>query len=404
MRHDTGLDRCYDERLDWRWKAIPPSADGLTVREWLDTTPHRDDLATPAVTLETTALEHNITAMAQWCADAGLAHMPHGKTTMAPQLWHRQLAAGAVGITLAIGPQLRVARAFAVPKVLLANELVNPVILRWASDWIAEGGDVTCFVDSVAGVQAMSSALKTAPAPLSVCVELGAPGGRCGARDLAEAREVAQAVRDSPQLKLVGVGGYEGSLAHDDRPESIARVDGFLADLVTLFESLTWETDQPVITAGGSEYFDQVADRLAPLAATGALAVLRAGSYISHDDGLYAAMTPAARARSGPKLLPALRAQASVLSIPEPNLALLDLGRRDVSFDSGLPVLLDVPGASVVNLNDQHAHVRGDVTGMAVGDIVRLGVSHPCTTFDKWTMIPVVDDSGTIVDVIRTYF
>ncbi|MFD0558711.1 D-serine deaminase-like pyridoxal phosphate-dependent protein [Stackebrandtia endophytica] len=404
MRHDTGLERCYEVRLDWRWKSIPPSADGLTVRQWLNTQPHRDDLATPAMTMDAAALQHNITAMADWCAAAGLAHMPHGKTTMAPQLWHRQLDAGAVGITLATGPQLRVARAFAVPKVLLANELTNPVMLRWVADWITDGGDVTCFVDSLAGVHAMSAALSSASAPLSVCVELGAPGARGGARDLTEAREIAEAIRDSPQLRLVGVGGYEGSLAHDDRPESIARVDAFLADLVTLFESLTWETDQPVITAGGSEYFDQVADRLAPVAASGALAVLRAGSYISHDDGLYAAMTPAARDRSGPQLLPALRARASVLSKPEPEFALLDVGRRDLSFDSGLPVLLDAPGATVVDLNDQHAHVRGDVAHLAVGDIVRLGVSHPCTTFDKWTMIPVLNDTGTIVDAIRTYF
>jgi len=35
---------------------------------------------------------------------------------------------------------------------------------------------------------------------------------------------------------------------------------------------------------------------------------------------------------------------------------------------------------------------------------VCLGISHPCTAFDKWQLIPVVDEEYRIVDVVRTFF
>ena len=110
-----------------------------------------------------------------------------------------------------------------------------------------------------------------------------------------------------------------------------------------------------------------------------------------------------------------------MLSRPEPGLVVLDAGKRDLPFDLDLPVPLAavrrgrVPGgtaeavplgkATVTRLNDQHAYVDVEpASELAVGDVVRLGLSHPCTAFDKWRAIPVVDDAGIVVDVLRTYF
>lgn len=403
MRNDTAATRCYRDRLDWQLKAVPPSAYGQTVEEWLESKPRVEQLDTPVAVLQEEALEHNITAMADWCREVGMQHMPHGKTTMAPQLWQRQLDAGAVGITVANAPQLRVARAFDVPKVLLANELVTPSVLSWVSEWNAAGGDVTCFVDSVAGVERMVHALGDA-SPMDVCIEIGAYAARGGVRRIQDAEQIAQAVTAAASLRLVGVGGYEGSIAHDDRPESLERVDTFLAELAQVAARLDFEVDSPMVTAGGSEYFDQVENHLAPLARDGARVVLRAGSYVTHDDGMYAKMTPAARDRGGPEFVSALHLRGTVLSMPEPGLALVDIGRRDVSFDSGMPVAVDLPDVNVADLNDQHAHLRGAVENLSIGDIVRLGISHPCTTFDKWTLIPVVDAEGIVTDAVRTYF
>ncbi|GLZ79492.1 alanine racemase [Actinorhabdospora filicis] len=384
-----------DIRLDWRWKAVPPSAHGLTLDEWLATRPRLDDLGTPLLTLDADALAHNITAMAAWCAERGVLHAPHGKTTMAPAIWDRQLRAGAHALSLATVPQLRVARAFGVPRVLLANELADAASARW----IAEGDtEVWCLVDSADGV----AVLDAAGAPLRVLVELSAPGGRAGARSVEDAREVAAAVTASRNLSLAGVSGWDGGVAHDASAADLAKVDDLLNGLRTLHESLDYGVDRPIVTAGGSVYFDQVADHLAGLA--GADVLVRSGSYVTHDDGTYAELSPGLRGHSGPALRPALRAYGRVISRPEPDLAIVDAGRRDVPFDNGLPIPLDLPGARVTQLNDQHIFLAGELDGVRVGDRVRFGISHPCTAFDKWDLIPVLDAEGVVVDAIRTYF
>ena len=72
--------------------------------------------------------------------------------------------------------------------------------------------------------------------------------------------------------------------------------------------------------------------------------IIRSGCYLTHDDGLYARTSPLAGDRG---LLPALQVWAQVVSRPEPDLALLTMGRRDVSFDQDIPVPSDLPDSAV---------------------------------------------------------
>ncbi len=80
------------------------------------------------------------------------------------------------------------------------------------------------------------------------------------------------------------------------------------------------------------------------------------------------------------------------------------MGRRDVSFDQDLPVPYGLTTAQVLKLNDQHAYLRLGDDQVGVGDWLEFGISHPCTVFDKWAMIPVLDGDGRVVDLIRTFF
>ncbi|GAB2694681.1 amino acid deaminase [Kitasatospora kifunensis] len=411
-----------EERLDWRFKAVPAQAWGLTVREYLATGPTLDQLATPLLTLDAGALAHNLRTMADWCAHAEVELAPHGKTTMAPALWQAQLEAGAFGITVANLPQLRVARAFRVSRVMLANTLLDPAGLAWLADELAAdpGFSVSSWVDSVAAVRQMDQALRAAGAthPLEVLVELGGPGGRTGARDQATALAVARAVDQAPTLRLIGVAGYEGALAHDSTPAGLATVEAYLAAMVELHDALRAEghftgVERVLVSAGGSAYFDQVTQALAPLAAThrDTTVVLRSGAYLAHDDGFYRAISPLVRGAGGRPLRSALHGWARVVSQPEPNLSLLDGGKRDFPYDLGLPEpQLARPGrvltGTVTALNDQHAFLRD--SDAEIGEVVRLGLSHPCTAFDKWTLIPVLDDASAehprVVDLVRTFF
>jgi D-serine deaminase-like pyridoxal phosphate-dependent protein len=171
--------------------------------------------------------------------------------------------------------------------------------------------------------------------------------------------------------------------------------------------------DELILSAGGSAFFDIVVRELASgwPAQAAPVVVLRSGVYIAFDHGLYAGMVPA----PSPVLEPALELWAHVLSRPEPGLALACAGRRDVAFDAGLPVPLRIRGRDgslrpatemrAVRLDDQHCYLQlADGTELEPGEAVCFGVSHPCTTFDKWRVIPVVDDDYRVVDAVHTFF
>ncbi|NIH81097.1 amino acid deaminase [Amycolatopsis viridis] len=415
------------ERLDWRFKSLPAQLWGHTLADAAALRPglFTDGFVGPVVVLEADALEHNLRTMAQWCARAGVELAPHGKTTMAPQLFARQAEHGAWGITAANAGQLRVYRAFGVSRILLANELVDPAALRWLGAELDAHPDFefSCWVDSVRSVELMTEALRGAGRPVDVLVELGADGGRTGARDLDTALAIAAAAHASPALRLAGTGGYEGALAHDPSPASRQVVDTYLRRLRELTvaigrRGLFADVDQVIVTAGGSAYFDQVAATLTgDWAGLHVVPVLRSGAYLTHDDGFYRGISPLGehpRIAGTPRFRSALRAWAQVTSRPADDLALLTLGKRDASFDEGLPVPqwhrrpgqepVELTGHTVTALNDQHAFVAlPPGSPVRVGDWIGLGLSHPCTVFDKWPLLPVVD-GDTVVDFVRTYF
>ncbi|SNS51846.1 alanine racemase [Actinacidiphila glaucinigra] len=416
MDQVTGIDELHRERVDHRFKGLPPDADGLTVGELAAQrrTVFDGGFTTPLLTLSEPALQHNLAQLADWAGRHGLAFAPHGKTSMAPQLFARQLAHGAWGITAATPHQVRVYRAFGVRRVFLANELVDAAALRWLSREVAgdpEFGFV-CYVDSVRGVELMDAALT---AVVDVVVELGAEGGRTGVRGSAEAARVADAVAAARHLRLVGVAGYEAA-APDPR--------GWLGELVSLARDFDAagrfaEAGEIVVSAGGSEWFDAVADAFGTLGELSlpVLRLLRSGAYVTHDDVHYRDLTPFHdRIPAEGSLEPAFRLWAQVLSRPEPGLALLNAGKRDAPYDLDLPVpqvvrradgsAVPAAGLTVTKLADQHAFVdvapgAGD---LAVGDWVGLGVSHPCTAFDKWQLVPVVGEGGVVTDFVRTFF
>ena len=379
-------------------------------------------LSTPRVLVREEALRHNISAMAAYCAAHDVSLYPHGKTTMAPQILAAQLDAGAGGITAASVSQVRVFRRFGIRNVLLANELVDEASISWvASELTAAAGQFSflCYVDSVAGAGRLDAILAARgfTQRLRVLVELGHEDGRTGCRTSAGALAVAAAVARAPRLELAGVAGYEGSLMAPTPGETARKARAYCGELGQLAQSLAASgqfPQPPVVTAGGSAYFDVVVEVLGGHG--GWNLILRSGCYVTHDHGLYSRIAPSARGTPGvPVLRPALEAWAPVLSRPEPGTAVLGIGRRDVSFDAGDPVVLrgraaggtalDPGGSLVRRLFDQHTVLSVPAgSRLAPGDELCLGISHPCTTFDKWRWIPVLDAEDRITDVIRTFF
>ncbi len=438
---------------------------------------HAAGFTYPLLTLRESALANNIEAMAAYCDRAGVALAPHGKTAMSPELAARQLVHGAWGITVATIGQLRTYRAFGFPRLLLANELVDEAGIAWlAAELAADPGfEAYCYVDSTEGVAILDGVLSHLPGRvpgrlpagrrLGVLVEIGHAGGRTGCRTDAQALDVAKAAAATGTLRVAGVAGYEAGYEPGNEPGNeqgigagsqaaalgliaafCRRLRGLAGTLATASNSGASSGassgsgsgassgassgsgfgDEFIVTAGGSAYFDVVTRELTAGGTAGMTVILRSGAYVTHDHGYYGTISPAHRDSRGswdswgswdgadaPVLRPALELWAQVLSRPEPGLALLGAGRRDVGFDKGLPVPLRVVRqgvptgitGEVTELNDQHAYLRLDSeTALAPGDLVCLGISHPCTTLDKWRVIPVVDDDGHVIDAVHAFF
>jgi D-serine dehydratase len=385
------------------------------------------DVPYPVAVMFESAIEHNSATMRAYCERHGVSLAPHGKTTMAPALFHRQLRDGAWAITAATTWQARTMRDVGVERVLIANEVVVPGEIEWLAGAMAEGFEVYCYVDSVTGVDIIHDTLERAGAvaPLPVLVELGIDGGRTGARTVADGMAVAAAAHRSPHLAVTGVGGFDGILgAVGDRTAGEV-VDEFLDRIVALAEGIDAEgwfepTPEVILTAGGSAYFDHVVDRFrrARIDAPHRV-VIRSGCYISHDDGALHTASPMGeqpRTDHDEHLQPAIEVWGVVLSRPEPTRAVVGIGKRDASTDGLLPLVKKVrrrgstenepaPPRRVVQVHDQHSYLDLDPSDpLAVGDLVGFGISHPCTTFDKWRAIPIVDDHYDVIEVADTLF
>ena len=408
-------------RIDETTKGFPPLDHPVPILEVEAQGWTIDDLAPPFCALRRSAVDHNLGLMAAYCVQRGIRLAPHGKVSMAPQLWERQLSAGAWGMTAAGAGQARVMRAAGISRVLIANELVDPASIRWAAADLADGHEALCQVDSTVGVAALEDGLREAGVsrPLPVLVELGHQRGRTGCRDLDSAMEVAANVERSELLRLAGVTGYEGTLADDRRPESLANVRDFLGDLHGVGEALfeRFPIDgEPIVSAGGSMFFDLAAEVLSAGWAGDVEVLVRPGCYLTHDSGHYAASSPFGTALPEARFRSAIEVWGIVLSRPERDLAIIGLGRRDVPFDQGNPrplrvrrgleEVMTVDGfADVTGLNDQHAFCRvsGDLS-LEVGDLVMFGISHPCSAFDRWRVIAELDDDDRVVGAIATFF
>lgn len=427
----AALDRLL---LDHRTKGIPGGTAAFPLREIAAKSWNvlREEMTLPVALLKDAALAHNGAWMRRFLDASGAAIAPHGKTTMSPQLFARQLADGAWAMTLATIQQVQVARDFGVNRIVLANQLVGRQAIRYV---VAElrcdpGFDFYCLVDSVANVAALAAASREAglDRPIQLLLEGGYPGGRTGCRDLAAALDVARAVKEAgPVLALRGVEGFEGLFHGATAAETAGQVARFLDFLVAIAVAASREDllapGRLILSAGGSAFYDLVAKRFREAGIDREIMVLtRSGCYLTHDSVLYREAFADLVARSpelgtlGPGLQPALEVWAYVQSRPETGKVLLTMGKRDVSYDElPVPLCWCRPGDAhpqaigdghvVIGLNDQHCHMNVPAASpLRVGDMVGFGVSHPCLTFDKWPVLYVVDDDYTVIDAVRTFF
>ncbi|MDQ0138095.1 D-serine dehydratase [Neorhizobium galegae] len=417
-------------------KGVPPDVQNLAVDEvagqgWNILA---EDIPLPVAVLKESGIRHNSEWMKSFLARSGTLLAPHGKTTMSPALFDLQLSDGAWAITLSTPHQVQVARQFGYSRIFLANQLVGAKAIDYVISELERDPEFEFIflVDDVDNVEAIASVASRSSLgrPLQVLVEIGYPGGRTGCRSTEAAVELARVVKKHRRhLSLRGIEGFEGLLKGGDDTATLNLVNEFLDKMVSLARACDEEdlfgTDQVILSAGGSSFYDVVVEKLrAAIMSRPSMVLVRSGCYITHDSILYAKAVKALRSRNpeladhNGGLTPSLEVWAYVQSRPEPEKLIAALGKRDISYDDQpIPLFWFRPGSGmtvpeplhsshiVTRLNDQHCHVTvPQESPLKVGDMVGFGISHPCLTFDKWRLMHVVDDQYRVQSSLRTYF
>ncbi|ANO50478.1 hypothetical protein BA177_03965 [Woeseia oceani] len=424
------LQEIHATTIDGATKGFPGTAQPLRLDELgaMNWNVLAHDLPFPVAVLKDSALRNNSDQMKKYLDATGVSLSPHGKTTMSPQLFDRQLAEGAWGLTAATTTHVNVFRKAGVQRVILANQLVGEQNVAYIASELKRDPEFEfyCLVDSIRQADQLAELLlKYAPGrPLNVLVEMGSKNGRCGVRSLEEGIELARHVSARNDVFcLAGIEVFEAIFGGDPHDAAI-KTDGLLGQAVKLAEECDeaglFGTSELLLTAGGTMYFARAARALLKASVSRkTTVVLRSGCYLTHDHGLYAKGAEFEKEQTSgdhPEFIPALEVWASVQSVPEPGLAILALGKRDISYDIQLPMVCYsaeggraravAPGNyEIVALNDQHAYMRCPAgQEPKPGDLFGLGISHPCTTFDKWQLLYIVDDDYRVVEGIRTFF
>jgi D-serine dehydratase len=414
-------------------KGMPDIEDAASAREIgsLKLNVLSQEISLPCAIIKESVLQRNENWMLEFARKAGVRLCPHGKTTLSPELFSRQMANGAWGITAATPHQTRMMRSCGIQRILYANQLVDPAHTRYIVSELNRDPDFDfyCLVDSVAGVELLAVAARGASRPLKVLLEVGQIGARTGVRTLAEAVNVAQAVTRHRELVLAGVETFEFTVSGQDtqtREQNIARLfEEFVATAHELDRQGYFLGEEIVLSSGGSAYFDLAAAAMTSVMLTRpVIPVIRSGCYLTSDNSWLPGFIERMRNRSpvaagiAEQPAGAIEVWAYIQSRPEPNRAFATLGKRDVSYDMDLPrpIRWFRPGlhvrplalekdTAIEALNDQHAYLKiAQDSPLEVGDMIAVGITHPCTTFDKWRAMLLVDDDYNVLGAVSTWF
>lgn len=386
-----------------------------------------EDMPLPLLVLKKDNLDYNMSLFAGYVDTNNLSLAPHGKTTMTPQIFAQQLQHGAWGITAATVGQVQVMRSYGVKRIIMANQLLGKSNVRTIAAEINADPEFEffCFIDSIDQLENMTRNLEgqNLARPIKLLIEMGAKGGRTGLRHKDQALQLLAQIGQQPDLFLfTGLAAFEGAIPGlESNADPVAKFTDLVLDVANNIPSAALAgLDEFILTGGGSAYFDIIADRFKTLELDIPVrTVLRSGCYVTNDHGAYHTLQEQARQDENrhwnDTFRPALEVWSYVQSMPESGLAFLTMGKRDVPYDAGLPVpfkryrpgtgFLEVGECEIFSTNDQHAFVRlGAECDWQVGDMICSGISHPCTAFDKWRFIPIVNDSYDVVDGSLTYF
>lgn len=345
-----------------------------------------DELDTPALLVDLDALEFNIRTMADFFAGKSVALRPHIKTHKCLQIAQKQIAAGAIGVTCAKVSEAAAMARSGVTDILIANQVIGATKLERLTD-LARQCNVIVAVDQPDNVRDLSAACRAKSVNLRVLIEVEIGMGRCGAMPGEPVLELARQIADAPNLEFAGLQAYEGHLVLiADPDERVHKVREAFAPLQTTGEMLTRAGLAPRIVSGGATGTYDITSECPPLTE------IQAGSYVFMD---------CTYLQVRPEFKPALSVLSTVLSRSTPRGLVTDAGLKAMTKDFGFPQLVDVAGATMRYLSEEHAVLdlaNPDLVHLRPGDKVRFIPNHCCTTTNLHNQLYVVQ-RGVLVDI-----
>lgn len=319
-----------------------------------------ETLPTPALLVDKTAFDHNMTTMS--LARPGRTLRPHVKAFKSTAVAEILAEVGHTAFCCATVREMEgMAAAGLDEDLLLANEVLD---CRRLGVLATSGSRITVAIDSDATLRA---AIDGGVREILVDVNVGLP--RCGCLPI-EAGRLADKARRAG-LTVRGVMGYEGHLM--DNPDRVEQAEG-VAESMERLATAHAAVGGDIVSAGGTGTYDinEVATEI------------QAGSYLFMDTH-YAAV--------GLPFREALSILATIISVDAKNRwAVADAGLKSMAMDHGNPSLQD---GAVLFCSDEHTTIAdGDWN---VGDRIRLAPAHVDPTIAKHQKMYVVDN-GRVVD------
>jgi D-serine deaminase-like pyridoxal phosphate-dependent protein len=324
-----------------------------------------EELETPALLIDLNAMESNLSRVSEFYRRGPVKARPHFKNHCVLALAERQVAGGAIGITVA---RVRHAEALVdrgIPSILVANEIVDDRSLRRLIE-LSHRAEIILSVDNAENIARIARLAGDAGPHVNVVIDLEVGLRRCGAPPQ-EALTLARQARDAG-LRVRGLMGYEGHLQKMPDTDETRRFRSDVAALLNRTRLLLEDIGIPVdiVTLGGTGTYKAYVE-------SPGITEVQVGSYLLMDT-FYKPFAPDFQL--------GLTVLTRVISSHSGDHLVLDAGLKALSSERGMPTVKSLSGLRLTALHAEHAIVQFDDPDVRLrtNDLVELWVHYSDAT------------------------
>jgi len=323
-------------------------------------------IETPALLIDLDLLEENIETMARYMRDKRARLRPHFKTHKCLAIAHKQIAAGAKGITCAKLGEAEVLASSGIRDILIANQVVEPAKIARLAGLAHSDTKFGVAVDTLENIEDLSRAALRVGSTLNVLVEVDVGMGRCGVHTADDVLMLVRGIEKAKGLCFEGIQAYEGHLQNvqdpDERRRGVAKMVDVIAGIKTQLQ--THGVSVPEISGGGTGTYDMTGDNTP-------WTEIQAGSYVFMDT-LYN--------RLGHPFRNSLTILTTVIH-KRHGFAVTDAGLKVCTVEHGLPEIKDMPDLKIQKgLSEEHGKIVDEKDALSYLQKIEYIPSHCCTT------------------------